>query len=67
MKGGDFGLFINGDFNLYNIIFNPVNDIFIDAHFIRKVMEFQIVFPGKCENLFIPPGKFIPIPFMEGP
>ncbi len=27
-------MYLNGDFNLYNIIFNPINNIFVDARFI---------------------------------
>ena len=36
----------NGNFNLHNIIFNAVNDGFIDAHFIRKSMERQAMLLG---------------------
>ena len=35
--------FGNRDFNLDDIILNFVNDIFIDAHFIRISMKGQIV------------------------
>lgn len=36
-------IFGNRDFNLNDIILNLVNDIFIDAHFIRISMKSQFV------------------------
>ena len=67
MKGDDFGLFINGDFNLHNVIFNPVNDIFIDAHFIGKSMEVQVMLSCIIKNFLIPLWDAVPFPFIESP
>lgn len=55
------------DFNLDDIILNPVNDIFIDAHFIGKPMGRQAMSPGIIKDFPVPFGDFIPIPFMESP
>ena len=43
----------NRNFNLHNVIFNPVNDIFIYAHLIGKSAECQVMFFCKCENFFV--------------
>ena len=61
-----YGTLSQRNFNLHNIILNPVNDRFIDSHFIGKSMRSQAVFFGKGKNLFISLGNGIPVPFVEG-
>ena len=56
----------NRDFNLYNVILNPVNDIFVDARFIRKSVKGQMMFPGIAEDFLISFRDTAPFPFMEG-
>lgn len=55
------------DFNLHNIILNPVNDIFINAHFIGKSMEVQLMLSCKSKDFLIPLWNSVPRPFMESP
>lgn len=62
-----FGLSVNGDFNLHNIILNPVNDIFINAHFIGKSMEVQFMLFCIIKNFLIPLWNSVPFPFMKSP
>ena len=48
------------DFNLHNIILNPVNDIFINAHFIGKSMEVQLMLSCKSKDFLIPLWNSVP-------
>lgn len=57
----------NGYFNLHNIIFHPVDDIFIDAHFVGKSVEYQIMLFGIIKYFLIPFRNPIPTSFMESP
>lgn len=57
---------LHRDFNLYNVVFDPVNDILIDARLIGKFVECQAVCSGKSKNFFIPPGKSVKGSFVEG-
>ena len=57
----------NGYFNLHNIIFHSVDDIFIDAHFVGKSVEYQIMLFGIIKYFLIPFRNPIPTSFMESP
>ena len=55
------------DFDLYNVILDPVNDIFVDAHFVGKSVECQLMFLCIIKDLLIPLRDAVPFSFMESP
>lgn len=57
----------DGNFNLDNIIFNPVNNILVDALFIGKFMKCQAMFFGVIKDLLIPFWHPAPVSSVEGP
>ena len=55
------------DFDLYNVILDPVNDIFVDAHFVGKSVECQLMFFCIIKDFLIPLRDAVPFSFMESP
>ena len=55
----------NRDFNLHNVILDPVDNIFIDTCLIGKSMEGQMMFPGIAEDFPVPLRNAVPLPFMK--
>ncbi len=57
----------NGDLDLYDIVFYPVYDGFIDPFFIRIAGQHQTLIMGKCKDFLIPQGEMVPASFVESP
>ena len=66
-KGGRFRSSGNGDFDLYDVILNPVDDVFIDAHFIGKSVKCQTLFFCIVEDFHVSLWYFIPVSLVESP
>ena len=60
------GLGSDRNLNLHDIILNPVNDGFVDAFFIGKTRELQLMLPGIGQNLLIAERKAVPASFVKG-
>ena len=54
-----------GNLDLYNIIFDPVNDIFIDSFFIGKPRQGQVMRSGKGKDCLILKWDIVPVSFVE--
>ena len=60
------GLGSDRNLDLHDIILNPVNDGFVDAFFIGKTRELQLMLPGIGQDLLVAERKAVPASFEGG-